>query len=329
MRLSVRLRAIATSAVAVAAGACGESTGPVGPLVDPSSLRASLALVDTVFSSPIVRAVGFFSFGVPLPTAAAGASLIPDSLLGKTFTWSCATQTYAVSGDTGAPATGVRFMLYALAPAGSIACPATTIGQLDLFDASTAGTRAMHAVATSVGGLPLVDYTLSQIIADPSRASSATGSVGDGQHRLSFQQATSLGSGPYNVIATVQLDDSAADLHEVLHDTEERGVDTYSDDLDLTVRRGSLAVQLTGSTGWANTFVSWNEILAVNAIPFAKVTGSVVPQGTQPTITPLSGMPFFTSEQRQLVLDVVATPDTISRSLYRVLSASARLVSTP
>jgi hypothetical protein len=329
MRLSVRLRAIAASAVAVTAGACGESTGPVGPLVDPSSLRASLALVDTVFASPTVRAVGFFSFGVPLPTPAAGASLIPDSLLGKTFTWSCASQTYAVSGATGAPATGVRFVLYQLAPAGSIACPATTIGQLDLFDASTAGTRAMHAIATSVGGVPLVDYTLSQIISDPSRASRATGSVGDGQHRLSFQQTTSLGSGPYNVIATVQLDDSTADVHEVLHDTEERGVDTYSDDLDLTVRRGSLAVQLTGSTAWANTFVSWNEILAVNAIPFAKVTGSVVPQGNQPTITPLAGMPFFMSEQRQLVLDVVATPDTISRSLYRVLSASARLVSTP
>lgn len=326
MRLSVRLRAIATSAVAVAAGACDESTGP---LVDPSSLRASLALVDTVFASPIVRAVGFFSFGVPLPMPAAGAPLIPDSLLGKTFTWSCATQTYAVSGATGAPAIGVRFVLYQLAPDGSIACPANTVGQLDLFDASTAGTRAMHAVATSVGGLPRVDYALSQMSADPSRASSATGSVGDGQHRLSFQQSVSLGSGPYNVIATVQLDDSAADLHEVLHDTEERGVDTYSDDLDFTVRRGSLAVQLTGSTGWANAFVSWNEILAVNAIPFAKVTGSVVPQGNQPTITPLSGMPFFTREQRQLVFDVVATPDTISRSLYRVLSASARLVSTP
>ena len=57
MRLSVRLRAIATSAVAVAADACSNSTGP---FVDPSSLRASLALVDTVFASPIVRAVGIF-----------------------------------------------------------------------------------------------------------------------------------------------------------------------------------------------------------------------------------------------------------------------------
>jgi hypothetical protein len=325
MRLSVRLRTIATSAVAVAAGACGESTGP---LVDPSSLRGSLALVDTVFASPIVRAVGFFSFGVPLPTPAAGAPLIPDSLLGKTFTWSCATQTYAVSGHTGAPATGVRFMLYQLAPDGSIACPATTIGQLDLFDASTAGTRAMHAIATSVGGVPLVDYTLSQIISDPSRASSASGSVGDGQHRLSFQQAESLGSGPYNVIATVQLDDSAADLHELLHDSGEMGVDTHSDDLDLTVRHGSLAVALIGSTGWANTFVSWDEIFTVNDVPFAKLTGSAVPQGNPPTITPLSGIPFLTSGQRQLVFDVVATPDTISRSLYRVLSASAQLVST-
>ena len=47
--------------------------------------------------------------------------------------------------------------------------------------------------------------------------------------------------------------------------------------LDLTVRRGSLAVRLTGSTGWANTFVSWNEILAVNAIPFAKAFIAAAP----------------------------------------------------
>jgi hypothetical protein len=328
MRLSVRLRAIAVIAVAVAAGACGESTGP---LVDPSSLRASLALVDTVFASPIPRAVGFFSFGVPLPMPAAGAPLIPDSLLGKTFAWSCATQSYAVSGDTGVPAKGVRFALYQLAADGSIACPVTTVGQLDLFDASTAATRAIHATATSVGGgVPLMDYTLNHVRSpDPSRASSASGSVGDGRHRLSFQQTASVGSEPYNTIATVQLDDSAADLHEVLHDSAEMGVDTHSDNLDLAVRRGSLAVTLTGSTGWFNTLVSWDETLTVNDIPFAKVTGSAVPQGNQPTITPLSGTLFLTGEQRQLVLDIVATPATISWSLYRVLGAAAWLVSVP
>ena len=325
MRLSVGVRTIATIAVAAAASACGEST--TGPLVDPSSLAASLASVDSVFASPLVRSVGILSYGVPLPQPAAGAPLIPDSLLGKTFVWSCAAQAFGVGADMGAPATGVRFALYEIAPNGGIVCPATRIGQLDLFDVSTTGLRAIHAVATSAGGSePLVDYTLEHATTDQLRSLHASDSVSDGQHRVSFLQTDREGSGPNSVISTVALDDSAADVHELLQDSGEMGVDTHADDLDLTVHHGPLAVELKGTTDWANTLVSWDETMTVNNVPFAKVSGNWVPQGSQPTITPLSSMLFFTSDERQLVLDVVAAPDTISLELYYLLGAPTRLV---
>src|SRR6266566_2447024 len=190
---------------------CGESTGP---LTDLSGLRSSLAPVQTVFASPVVHSRGVFRFGGPLAAPAAGAPLIPDSLLGKAFAFSCASQHYAVSGDAGAPATGVRVVLYRRAPDGSIACPATTVGQLDLFDASTPDTTAARGVATGTsGGTPLLAYTVSHAVADAPGVASATGFASDGQQRLDFQVTGAPGSEFNTNITTVQLDDSAADLH--------------------------------------------------------------------------------------------------------------------
>ena len=218
-------------------------------------------------------------------------------------------------------------MLYQRAPDGSIACPATAIGQLDLFDASAPGTTAVRGVATAPGGAaPLVDYTISHSAADPENVASATGFVSDGQQRLDFQVAGEPGSGLHNTIATVQLDDSAADLHAVLHHAAEMGVDTYGDDLDLSVQHAAGSAELKGSVGWANTLRSWDEIVLVNDAPFAKVGGSFVPENEGPSISPIGGRPFFTDEERRVLLDFVGAPNSIRAGLAGVLGAGARLV---
>jgi len=306
------------------AAACGESTGP---LADLSGLRSSLAPVQTVFASPLVQSLGVFRFGGPLAAPAAGAPLVPDSLLGKTLAWSCASQRYAVTGDSGAPATGVRVVLQRRAPDGSIACPATAIGQLDLFDAGAPGTTAVRGVVTGPGGTgPLVDYTISHNAADAQGVATATGFVTDGQQRLDFQVTGEPGSGLNNTIATVQLDDAAADLHAVLHHAAQMGVDTYSDDLDLSVQHAAGSAELKGSVGWANTLRSWDEIVSVNDAPFAKVGGGFVPENEGPSISPIGGRLFFTSEELRLLLDFVAAPESIRAGLAGALGAGARLV---
>ena len=318
------IRPITWILLALTAAGCGESTGP---LADLSGLGTSVAVVNTVFASPLVHSLDVFRFGVPLAAPAAGAPLIPDSLLGKTLAFTCASQRYAESGDSGAPATGVRVVLYQRAPDGSIACPATAIGQLDLFDASAPGTTAVRGVATAPGGAaPLVDYTISHSAADPENVASATGFVSDGQQRLDFQVAGEPGSGLHNTIATVQLDDSAADLHAVLHHAAEMGVDTYGDDLDLSVQHAAGSAELKGSVGWANTLRSWDEIVLVNDAPFAKVGGSFVPENEGPSISPIGGRPFFTDEERRVLLDFVGAPNSIRAGLAGVLGAGARLV---
>src|SRR5882762_5913497 len=289
------MRPIAWIALVLTAAGCGESTGP---LADLSELGTSVAVVNTVFASPLVLSLDVFRFGATLAAPAAGAPLIPDSLLGKTLAFTCASQRYAESGDSGAPATGVRVVLYRRAPDGSIACPATAIGQLDLFDAGAPGTAVVRGVVTGPGGGgPLVDYTISHNVADAQGVATATGFVTDGQQRLDFQVTGEPGSGLHNTIATVQLDDAAADLHAVLHHAAEMGVDTYYEDVDLSVHGAALRAELTGSTGWFNTFRSWDEIVSVKDVPFAKVGGSMVPQDQGPTITPQGGRLFFTGEE--------------------------------
>ena len=317
------MRPIAWIVLVLTAG-CGESTGP---LADLSELRTSLAVVNTVFASPLVRSLGVFRFGGPLAAPAAGAPLIPDSLLGKTLAFTCASQRYAESGDSGAPATGVRVVLYRRAPDGSIACPATAIGQLDLFDASAPGTTAVRGVATGAGGgAPLVAYTISHAVADAQGVASATGFVTDGQQRLDFQVTGEPGSGLHNTIATVQLDDSAKDLHAVLHHAAEMGVDTYYEDVDFSVHDAALRAELKGSAGWFNTLRSWDEIVSVNDVPFAKVGGSAVPENEGPRITPLRGRLFFTGEELRILLDFVGAPDSIGAGLAGVLGAGVHLV---
>src|SRR5436309_15385254 len=318
------MRPITWLLLLLTAAGCGESTGP---LADLSELRTSLAVVNTVFATPLVRSLGYFQLVPPLPTPAAGGPLIPDSLLGKTFAFSCASQRYAVSGDAGAPATGVRVVLYRRAPDGSSACPATTVGQLDLFDASTPDQTAVRGVATGTsGGTPLVAYTISHAVADAPGVASATGFASDGQQRLDFQVTGAPGSEFNTNITTVQLDDSAADLHAVLHHAAEMGVDTYYEDVDLSVHDAALSAELKGSVGWFNTFRSWDEIVSVKDVPFAKVGGSMVPEDQGPRITPIGGRLFFTSEELRVLLDFVGAPGWIGAGLAGVLGAGARLV---
>jgi len=318
------MRRITWILLALTAAGCGEATGPLSDL---SELRTSLAVVNTVLASPLVHSLGVFRFAGPLAAPAAGAPLIPDSLFGKTLAFTCASQRYAESGDSGAPATGVRVVLYRRAPDGSIACPATAIGQLDLFDASAPGTTAVRGVVTGPGGSgPLVDYTISHNVADAEGVATATGFVTDGQQRLDFQVTGEPSSGLHNTIATVQLDDAAADLHAVLHHAAQMGVDTYSDDLDLSVQHAAGSAELKGSVGWANTLRSWDEIVSVNDAPFAKVGGSFVPENEGPSISPIGGRFFFTGEERRILLDFVGAPNSIRAGLAGVLGAGAHLV---
>ena len=219
-------------------------------------------------------------------------------------------------------------MLYQRAPDGAIACPPTAVGQLDLFDASAPGTIAARGVVTlPAGGPPLVDYTITHNVADAQGSMSATGFVNDGAERLDFHVTAAPGSGSHTTISTLQVDDSAADVHAVLQHSAAMGVDTYSEDLDLVVQYAVGSAELKGSQGWSNTFRSWDQIVSIDDVPFAKVGGVLVSDTEEPSISPVADRPFFTGAERQILLNFVGAPDWIRAGLAAVLGAGSRLVS--
>ena len=173
----------------------------------------------------------------------------------------------------------------------------------------------------------MVAYTLSHAVADARGAANATGFVSDGQQHLDFQVTGAPGSEFYIRTATLQLDDSATDLHAVLHHEAMMGVDTYSDDLDLSVQHAGGSAELKGSVGWFNTLRSWDEVVSINDVPFAKVGGTAVPDNQGPRITPIGGRPFFTDDEHRVLLEFVGAPDSIVADVAGVLSAASHLVS--
>jgi len=321
VRLSraIPLAGITAAAITVA---CAELTGPPSPL----PLNSKIAIVDTVFASSILRAVE--GFANPLPTPAAGAPRIPDSLLGKTLVLSCDSLWYRVSIDTSGPANGVRFVLYLVTAPGSMACAATPIGRLDLFDASTSGTTALRAVGSDLAANPqtYVDYTVSHAATDSPGITSASGWFTDGQQRLSFIETGGRAPGSYTAAMTAQLDDSAADVHESLRLSAQLGVDTYGAQVSFTVLNGTTNVALDGGYSWSNGLRYWNEVVKVNQTDYAKIGGDFVAYDSQPTLTPLARRTPFTDAERSFLLDLVGAPSRVSSDLGRLLSAGNHLV---
>ncbi len=211
---------IAGVTLVVMAAACSDSTGPenfsatkteqvaaavVGALGNNTALQtldilgASLSL-----SGPALAAAPFaaaemggdvnttarlqtlgqavLNFGAASPLA-----IFPANLLGKTYVYNPQTSQFEIDdARTGAPAAGVRFILYAVDPiARQIVTPLNEVGYLDLIDVSTPSADAVQIVAV-IGTITYIDYTASATTNTNSASLNATGFVSDGTDQIDF-----------------------------------------------------------------------------------------------------------------------------------------------
>jgi len=314
MRLSVRL-CVATTLTA-AAIACSEPTEPLSHL---STIGNDLTLVSGVLTSPIAWSAGWASYGLHLPTPDSGSPLIPDSLRGRTLALNCTTFLYAIAPDTGAPATAVRLMLYQRNPGGNLSCPPTPIGHFDLFDVSTAGVPAIHAVATDLSGdPPVIDYTMTRTGIG---SNTTTGFVASGAHRLGLNLFTD-DSTRFMPVTRWQIDVVGTGIQEVLAESIFQGVDTYSDDLDFQISDGPAATEVVAGYGVFNTSSSWGGKVSVDAVPFAKISGT----GDAPVFSPTTPRVRFTSSERGLLTQVLNAPAGLHATLGGMLAVSTQLL---
>lgn len=97
---------------------------------------------------------------IPNLSNTSAADIFPPDIDGKTFEWDTTSNTYVAGIRTGAPPTGVRFILYAVDPFSQLPVePVVEIGYVDLADQSTASIDKLRV--TVVGsGVTFVDYTV-------------------------------------------------------------------------------------------------------------------------------------------------------------------------
>ena len=123
-------------------------TAPVGPPIAAPS-RAG------VFDARLTRSL--------VPATQIRASTIPDNVKGKTFVWNVDTRAYVADATgTGAPANGVRFILYAWDVLNGPMIPLNRIGYVDIFPTEGAAADGSELtelfVVRDFPRLPVADF---------------------------------------------------------------------------------------------------------------------------------------------------------------------------
>ena len=285
-------RALAGLAVVFAVACGDGAGPRLAQLTDPASTAAKVNAVDSVFSVPTIDAftsigdlidpaTGLAPAGSllratqpeapgPRLSGYAGAAqryrefsnlnlspsntlgLIPDELKGKTFEWDIAAHHYVVTDRPGAPADGVRFILYAINPiTRRPAEPLVEVGYVDLIDLSVDATRSLRIVVAGVGGDPVyVDYTVAGTVATDLFTASAIGFIwngesGDASKRLEFDLSAELTRASFTFDASLSLDHPAVTITETT--TATKSATGVVLEIDFTFEDATQKVRLVGS----------------------------------------------------------------------------------
>ncbi|HWZ27291.1 MAG TPA: hypothetical protein VNX15_01930 [Gemmatimonadales bacterium] len=325
---SSRHRAAGAAALMLVAAACKDtvSTGPV-QIFNPTGATASLSGVDATFASaPFQSFLSFSGAGaapapgsplavfatigqavaprlsaradVPAHQAAlkdlarvmtSSQSIIPDSLKGTTWVWDTTQNKYVKSDSTGAPATGIRFELYAVDNTGHITHPLTQVGHLDYIDHSTAGSTTLQVVIAS-STFTYVDETITGSGNASAFSVSATGYIQVPTHRLDFNISFTLASGTY------AIQEQFSDFADQLGLTFDFSITAVSDTsvaatVSFSYSTGSQSINFNGGGTIGDSTQNVQGTVRVNGQVFAVIT-AVGPRSALPTITDAHGQPL-------------------------------------
>ena len=119
-------------------------------------------------------------------TTNAALAVLPAEVLGKTFEYNTGTAQYAATDRTGAPANGVRFILYAVNPVTHVPVePLTEAGYADVLDESTASVNSVRLQLVS-GGVTYLDYGVTGSATASGGHALVDGYATDGTTRVNF-----------------------------------------------------------------------------------------------------------------------------------------------
>jgi hypothetical protein len=268
------------------------------------------------------------------------ASVIPPQDLGQTFVWDDATHQYVVGPDAG-PSNGVRIILYAINPDGSVAEPSTPVGFADLLDESTTSPAVdkLHVIVkdgtpASPGPITYADYTVSgSVTGNPATAfsASAIGFVSDGTHTLSFDatfSATNLTTDNPDAQIDVTWDLDNPVIHVALHETlATSDADDLAITIDFSVTRGTETVTVTGTivVVLSSQSVTANLSITVNGVAYARITGTANTFSNGISLRHADGTSLL-AEEVQAVADLFGLPDAIEIAIEDLFNPCQHLM---
>lgn len=331
------MRRLASSVLlAFGLAACSHDEGP--SQFDPDGTSADLASAQVAFDSPV--AASFDAAGAQISGMLGGAAAvvmspatallhpatargyaasvarllphtghrlsasvvaIPSAALGVTFAWDADNDVYVASDVPGAPANGVRFLLYAVNPVTrQPAEPLDELGYVDVTDVSSGAVLGTRVVVVAED-VTYLDYTVSGSGTSSSGTITISGLASNGTTRANYTLQTSIAQTSNGMLLTLDYTLKIPSRGFTVNYTATFGniaPQQVAVTLDFSVSGRNGAVTVSGTYGASGgTFT-----VKVNGSIFATV---VLGTSGDPVITGASGEPLTPTEEAALqsVLD--------------------------
>jgi hypothetical protein len=216
------------------------------------------------------------------------AAAIPAEYLGVTFTYNAETDQYEASDLTGAPANGVRFLVYATNPiSGQIIEPLAEVGYADIVATSSESAATMRIELVS-DDVTYLDYTLGATYNTDGVTVTVSGFVSNGDDRVNYDLDTHLSDNSLTVDYTLVVPTRGGFRIDFEGEVTQSGTTST-----LEARGPHGTVTITGNhAGTSGTFE-----VEVNGELFATISYS---QSTEPVITGADGQPLSAEELEAL-----------------------------
>ena len=324
-------RSLAAVALSLALAACGKDNGP--STFDPQGTSTDMAVAQDAFAAQ--QTASFAAIGPDIsaglngslvvassaalavrgPSVASavlarklvsalprgGAAIqatvaaIPSSVLGTTYVWDETNHLYVASSVTGAPANGVRFVLYAVDPVMLRPVePVVEVGYVDVIDQSTASTTDIRVKVVEANVIYL-DYDVTGTATASGGVVTISGFASNGSSRADFNLKNTISDTAGGLVLSLDYDINVPSRGLALNWTATFANISATDvavTLDLAIAGPNGNVRLVGTYGASGgTFT-----VKVNGDPFATITLT----GSSSVITGASGNPLTPDEEASL-----------------------------
>jgi len=245
------------------------------------------------------------------------AAIFPDSARGKTFVWDTTSDRYVTSTAAGAPANGVRFLLYAVQPFAIVpARPLSMIGYVDLTDQTTPSAAVLGvAIVGTTGPTPVAyaSYTLSRLVGQSAGASLA-GFVSDGVTRLDLTSALTATLTAFTVQTTVDI--AAQGVH-ISETASVSGAASVAITTDFSLTSGGETVRANGTVTVDTTTGGSGGSIAVTVNGQAFATITIGPVG--PSYAGASGVQL-TPADRTALANLLTAPFELFAAVFSLMA---------